>query len=130
MNTDKEFIPYEQALALKELGFDEICIATYDEDEYFEFLYFEQSYYTIPSKLIQAPLFQQCFRWFREKYGLHQYIKQYCGESFYFHIEDMVHPRRFDEYTVEMLRSFNESTSQEEAELACLKRLIEICKNK
>ena len=27
---DKEFIPYEQALALKELGFDEPCFATYN----------------------------------------------------------------------------------------------------
>ena len=28
---DKEFIPYEQALALKELGFDEPCFRWYDE---------------------------------------------------------------------------------------------------
>jgi hypothetical protein len=80
--------------------------------------------------LCSAPLYQQAFSFFREKYGLHQYIKQYCGERFYFHIEDMVHPRRFDKYTVEMLRAFNESTSQEEAELACLVALIKIVKQK
>jgi hypothetical protein len=28
---NKEFIPYEQALALKELGFDEPCLGFYDE---------------------------------------------------------------------------------------------------
>jgi hypothetical protein len=28
---EKEFIPYEQALALKELGFDEKCFATWIE---------------------------------------------------------------------------------------------------
>jgi hypothetical protein len=27
---ENEFIPYEQALALKELGFDEPCLAYYD----------------------------------------------------------------------------------------------------
>jgi len=28
---NKEFIPYEQALELKELGFDEPCFGCYDE---------------------------------------------------------------------------------------------------
>ena len=30
---EKEFIPYEQALALKELGFDEECLGTYYEED-------------------------------------------------------------------------------------------------
>lgn len=30
---NKEFVPYEQALALKELGFDEPCFAYYDEED-------------------------------------------------------------------------------------------------
>ena len=29
---NKEFIPYEQALELKELGFDEKCLARYFKD--------------------------------------------------------------------------------------------------
>jgi hypothetical protein len=102
----KEFVPYEQAVALKELGFDEICIATYDEDEYFEFLDFEQSYYTIPSKLIQAPLYQQAFRWFRKKYKLHILINVKDG-IWYF--------ERF---------SINGFNTYEEAELECLIKLI------
>ena len=28
--TQTEFVPYEQALALKELGFDEPCLASYE----------------------------------------------------------------------------------------------------
>ena len=140
----REFIPYKQALELKELGFDEPCFGWFrtalmpsNFTEYFleteldlnqEFTDLINNNFT--GGACSAPLYQQAFRWFREKYKLHQYIKQYCGENFFFHIEDMVHPRRFDEYTVEMLRSFNESTSQEEAELACLIKLIEIVKNK
>lgn len=125
----KDFVPYQEALALKELGFDEPCICGYSTstqqlETYSSFLVTKDSF------TVDAPTYSQAFRWFREKYRLHQYIKQYYGEKFYFHIEDMVHPRRWDEYTVEMLRSFNESTSQEESELSCLKKLIEIVKNK
>ena len=29
----EQFIPYEQALNLKELGFDEPCFATYNSDK-------------------------------------------------------------------------------------------------
>ena len=132
---EKEFTTYEQALALKGLEFDEDCLAVHSinlmtENEDWELriggVWTNQE--LVDS--IKAPTYSQAFKFFREKYGLHQYIKQYCGERFYFHIEDMVHPRRFDEYTVEMLRSFNESTSQEEAELECLKKLIEIVKTK
>ena len=42
---EKEFIPSEQAQALTELGFDEECIMSY------------------------PPLYQQAFRFFREKYN-------------------------------------------------------------
>ena len=31
MNITKEFIPYTEALSLKELGFDESCFRWYDE---------------------------------------------------------------------------------------------------
>ena len=56
---NKEFIPYKQALELKELGFDEVFF-TYNDD----------------SKMFRAGmLYQQAFRWFREKYGLNYFIK-------------------------------------------------------
>ena len=134
---ENEFVPYEQALALKELGFDEPCFGYYFNESKVLMVISEKdiNYLTGTSgtsntTFTSAPTYSQAFRWFREKYRLHQYIKQHCGERFYFYIEDMVHPRRFDEYTVEMLRSFNESTSQEEAELKCLLELINICKKK
>lgn len=66
----KEFIPYEQALELKELGFNDDCIGYY---------YIDPNAATIPILCIykpykdeyclQAPIYQQAFRWFREKYG-------------------------------------------------------------
>ena len=68
---NKEFVTYEQALALKELGFDERCFSRYYESgkladslSYLHHNYFGQ---------VNAPLKQQAFRWFREKYKLYCY---------------------------------------------------------
>jgi hypothetical protein len=60
---EKEFIPYEQALALKELGFDEKCISVY--------LTSTKKFYPIyrpytnneQTDEILRPLYQQAFRW-------------------------------------------------------------------
>ena len=112
---NKEFIPYEQALALKELGFNEPCIATYDEDKEFEIQDFEQNYDTFPSHIIAAPLYQQAFRWFREKYNIHIRIEKYNETKWW---------ANWGSWTSEIYDSY------EETELACLKKLIEIVKNK
>ena len=56
-----EFIPYEQALALKELGFDEPCFMTYLngklDKEIFLFNHSIRSHST--QEFISAPLYQQ-----------------------------------------------------------------------
>ena len=105
---EKEFIPYEQALELKELGFDEPCLAylkpnvlTYEITigEFNEFEYHS------------APLYQQAFRWFREKYNLHFPIA--VSDGFWF----------FERWRIGVYKTY------EEAELACLTKLIEIVEN-
>ena len=71
---NKEFVTYEHALALKELGFDEPCWAWWHiEDCDTRFCYSEQRSPIINSReteIIGLPTFSQAFRWFREKYGL------------------------------------------------------------
>lgn len=144
------FIPFEQALVLKELGFNEPCFGFYVDGELrginlgieelggvgpyyqrFGFHNISNSDINNTTKVVTtAPIYSQAFKWFRDTYKLHQRIEQYYGVNFYFHIEDMVHHRRFDLYPVAVLRVYNESTSQEAAELECLKRLIEIVKTK
>lgn len=112
---EKEFIPYEQALALKELGFDEPCIATIDQTEYLHIKGTKkQPRGSMMYDTIDAPLYQQAFRWFREEYGIFGYCyipneTGYWGHSF-------ENKAKYDTY--------------EEAELECLKKLIEIAKNK
>jgi hypothetical protein len=115
----KEFVPYELALALKTLGFDEPCLAKHDL-KHILLRVEECKSQESASELdyILAPLYQQAFRWFREKYGYWSYIKEATKGTCRFYIE------KFDE------NFFNSDIidSYEEAELECLKKLIEIVK--
>ena len=82
----KEFIPYEEALAMKELGYKGDIIGMYDEDKDLFTLHDQDD---IEDEWLPAPLYQQAFRWFREKYGLY-------GTSFPIPFED----DRFFEYNI------------------------------
>ena len=118
-----EFIPYEQALELKELGFDEPCLGSWN------FYTKELNYNGQPSTfssedVIQLPLYQQVFRWFREKYDIdfsintiyskynENTLKQYSGV--------------IDNKTMYINVGFYDN--YEEAELECIKELIKIVK--
>jgi hypothetical protein len=66
-----EFCTYEQALELTKLNFNEKCFGYYGIENK---LHFEISS-NLDSNLtrrnfLSAPLYQQAFRWFREKYDL------------------------------------------------------------
>lgn len=131
---NKEFIPYEQALALKELGFNESCFTTFtDKGEIFDvFDVFDdiltekirdiEDCYQCNDELadgyITAPLYQQVFRWFREKYNLHHSILFNDVRKNY----DLVYGERIADKLLGPVDTY------EEAELECLKQLIEIVK--
>ena len=121
---EKEFIPYVEALALKELGFDEPCFAVYiDKTLIMEdgWLYSTNQDTFIESSNFTAPLYQQAFRWFREKYGLDSNtINTNMWNTFSFVINDMPNKNPITTYL-----DFN---THEKAELECLKKLIEIVK--
>jgi hypothetical protein len=122
---NKEFVPYEESLELKELGFDEECLKYWNDfgktSTYMRFQLLNgiddwcQDY-------IKAPLYSQAFRWFREKYNLHV---NKTGNNYYTSF-NMVEPK------IEILsfvRYTDTENHYEESELACLKKLIEIVKN-
>ena len=73
----REFVTYEIALKLKELGFNEECLAAFSDDEYHDLLHLCENHtegnFTIESSRyrIKAPLWQQVIDWFREKYGIY-----------------------------------------------------------
>ena len=125
--TQTEFIPYEQALALKELGFDEPCLAHYNSRESYNLKIEMHSYLSHDKFYISAPLYQQCFKWFREKYDLvcimtfDDDVKGKWFGNLYGHYE--THGKYDFGYT-QLFKTY------EEAELECLKKLIEIVKSK
>ena len=119
---EKEFVPYEQALALKELGFDEKCGACYYK-KFDNAIGYHKVYrdFNFVQLTVSAPTFSQAFRFFREKYGLHYIICKNIQMDGYGYREVILIP-----YMEE-----NENTifkTYEEAELACIKKLIEIAK--
>ena len=63
---EKQFVTYEIALKLKELGFDEECCAIYRKDRLYPILGFEKINSTKQS-VITAPLWQQVFDWLFSK---------------------------------------------------------------
>jgi hypothetical protein len=119
-----EFVPYNLAIQLKELGFDEPCFGWWFADE--EMLIIDKSTKSTSENIIQAPLFQQVFRWFRETYNLHSCVAPvYEDETkkvilYWFWIQG------FDDFDSENI----DYKTPEEAELACLIKLIEIVKTK
>jgi hypothetical protein len=131
---EKEFVPYEQALALKELRFDEPCISYYNKDG--DFLYVDNFYdlemnknsYSKDEGWFTSPTYSQAFRWFREKYGLSGWV----NESFNTNNRQGVVSIK-SEKGLEYIQSAKTTKifeTYEEAELECLKKLIEICFNK
>ena len=126
---NKEFIPYEQALELKQLGFDEPCFAYYHEDKSLTYTNMvsqnTNSFWKINNKVISAPLYQQAFRWFRDKKLSDASINRH-GEvdGGYSYRWEIVY-----EYGTLEERHFKMGyNTYEEAELACLKKLIDIVK--
>ena len=111
----KEFVPYELAVKLKDLGFNEPCFGFYLEDGTWTPASYSREGTVFPSnsdllpEWCAAPLYQQAFRWFREKYDLFISI---------FHYENG--------YALNNLRRFD---THEEAEGALLTSLIELAES-
>jgi len=126
---EKEFVPYQESLELKQLRFDEPCLAKYNvpgelittgcySDSSIIHLIIQQN--DICEAHTLAPTFSQAFRWFREKYNLWQIVMQNTDIDWTYDILPIngVH----DYKLIDVFKTY------EEAELACLKKLIEIVK--
>ena len=123
----QEFVEYDEALALKELGFDEPCFGLwnlnngkYEVDIIGVCKYSKEFKY----REVLSPLKQQAFRWFREKYNLEGIVK---------HAQDFAWYKwcinQYNENGKMYVADWDEYKTYEEAELECLIKLIEIVKN-
>lgn len=133
----KEFVSYEIALELKELGFDETCLFAYYGKS--DISNFKESDHVLcgdrhntsfqKDGRVSAPLHQHVFRWFREKYGLDSYImpletKKVYDYYIWFSNKEGEKDLRRKEVKLPKLRMNNQYT-YEEAENECLLKLIE-----
>ena len=127
----KEFIPYEQALALKELGFDEPCLGIHYNEGLNPSLIVSSQYGEHGATAnggILAPLYQQAFKWFRDNHNLHSCITLPINKKDYaFEINNLSEEIK-EGFLCEMQSGI--IYTYEEAELACLVKLIEIVKEK
>ena len=151
---EKDFAPYEEALALKELRFDEPCFGRFytkpkskmfgidEKGRHYQIKNTPKQLYTVgeyfvlnDNVVIIAPTFSQAFRWFREKYKLHYSIDYECSQH------DHKWGYNWTIYNYSQVVKTNEEyiesdpfapvgewiyQTYEEAELACLKKLIQI----
>jgi hypothetical protein len=142
---EQEFVKYEEALALKELGFDEDCFAYYHINQGYTkgyaFCYFNQpEEYKLDTDIL-APTYAQAFRFFRYCYWYYvsispsvdlnnvdftievsqffqedRYVGEGDDEEYFPRGLQLIHTERLDSYP--------------EAEQVCLKKLIEIANTK
>ena len=134
----KEFVTYEQALALKKLGFDEPCLGYYfgkDEEVYTSNEDVKPPFTpSLDSKIMfRAPLYQQAFRWFREKYSWQHSIDPTSDQhSFKLGYNYWIWNNKTGEehHTMPKNRPTGdwEYETYKEAEDACIDKLIKIVK--
>ena len=116
----KDFIPYEQALELKELGFDEPCFGGYySNQDNVNLWFFKEAKNSDRDERVRegfatAPTYSQAFRWFRKEHGLNHFVEPDVD----------CEPNYYNAYVQCSL--VYHGNNYEEAELACLKKLIEL----
>lgn len=118
---EKEFVSYEQAVALKELGCGVIMNYKYWRVEK-KILVFYSDYnmqsiidkgFDVECLNVYAPLKQQIFRWFREKHDAHMHPSRLMRN---------IYVVRYGDWDSEAFKTY------EEAENACIDKLIELAK--
>jgi len=138
---EKEFVPYDLALRMKQLGFNEPCVAHWFNNVGIGIEFrLEPLNKAIAKTNISvyyelAPLYQQAFRWFREKYNLRGSIMDFIDDEIGIEwdyeiakigtdLDENGHYKPLVDYSIDDEdRKFN---TYEEAELACLKYCIEV----
>jgi hypothetical protein len=154
----KDFIPSNEALELKKLEFDEPCFGYYDEEDIEQQVYeyancsdnvtggkacYHEGFLSVTNSQLDeygafsakdddglecyerwtAPTFSQAFRFFREKYELYAWVKveyEYGGITPTYYITG----KRQGDIPGGPFNTY------EDAELQCLRKLIEIVKQK
>jgi len=121
----KDFTLYPEALELKQLGFKEHCLK-YENSNERQLYSHEISWFELDNQdvtdFIELPTYSQAFRWFREKHNIHAWIIN--AEDNHNVFKPFFRGANIhDQHLVDFYKTY------EEAELACLKKLIELVKD-
>jgi hypothetical protein len=150
MKIEKEFVPFPIARALKKIGYDELCLGYYEQYSTVPVINFnnkpltkeelkrpkmykvENKNSTLPQWAIAAPLYQQVFKWFREKHKLDSFIapNKLIKETYISQIwaEEGIVLEKFVSSENKWSSDFH--LNYEKAQLECLKRLIKVIKTR
>jgi len=116
----KQFVTYEIAKSLKELGFDEKCLGYYrNPDEFFITENGRGFNYNKASWAISAPLRQQVMDWLEQFYIIE--FRQ-VGESYWYELRDK---ESYGEKFTHISGTFN---SKKERRVRAILKAIELCK--
>jgi len=144
-----QFTPYEEALELKELGFNEQCFGYYVGNKLITSI--DEIFNSTDILIIPAPLYQQAFKFLRE-----MIITRISDESSYlegrFTLLPLIYFNGYEIHVTPESTSFTSSINHnfiplyefpskrkiykettlnyDDAQLACLKKMIQIVKNK
>jgi hypothetical protein len=142
-----EFVSYEIALALEELGFNEPCLIDYQIENNELFTEFHEDGITnsklhkitdelnedqirFEEKLFDysyaVPLFQQAFKWFENTYGLFVDRQTMCSVNEVMSMDYYIHSIN-GTWKIDLPADYSEFDSYK-ANTACLEKLIEIVK--
>ena len=139
---EKEFVPYQEALELKQLGFDEPCFGKWlsslqsnwkDYELILEMGMNEEFEDNRNVYLLQeacsAPTYSQAFRWFREVHNLNSWVtkEHKYKQPFCWYIQDNYSKYNSD-FMTDGIHYNTFFKTYEDAELECLQKLIELVK--
>jgi hypothetical protein len=131
-NIESLFVPYQIALDMKSIGFDEPCFSYYLEDgtRIPASYSWEGTVYPSNADLLPewctAPTFSQAFKWFRKQYKMDSVIIRSFSMTNSYHYNIIID----QDYGNDLQSTSIPNRTYEQAELECLKKLIEIIKEK
>lgn len=116
----EQLVPYELAVKLKELGFDEECFYYADNDKNIKLSNYRPLCNTFALNLtnfiLPIPFWQHAFDWFLEKHNFYSYI----AESYY------SNQKVYYEVFINGRKNIIDHETYHDARIACLEKLIDI----
>lgn len=80
---EKEFVPYTESLELKQLGFDEPCLAVFNDSKQFRINSESRNWNDnlVNGDTTSSPTYSQAFRWLYQKLGIEKGVMPLDTES-------------------------------------------------